>query len=155
MVALDKLDFQIRLALPRELPAVIAFRRLYLIGKLSPASSEIPEVDRNPATIHVTAWVGTTLTGYVRFERHFPDEYFISRMVIHPSYRRQGIGRAVMDYGHVQAEIRAGQTFRLDARSSAREFYEKIGYVIEKNRPASGEADIAMMRATPLVSKPE
>ena len=149
MESVIKPDIEIRKIKPDELLAAIMFRGQYLLGKAPSYDSEISAIDKSLETLHIGAWDDNELVGYVRFERWPQDVFFISRMVVHPTYQKMGIGRKLLDFGHAHADSSGRNSFRLDARSLATGFYGKMGYVSDNSRLAASSNDVAMIRATP------
>ena len=75
-------------------------------------------------TINITAWDGETLVGCVRV---LTDGYFFStvaEILVLPAYRRQGIGRALMELAFEAAP----SSLIFGAQPQAEGFYEAIGY---------------------------
>jgi [ribosomal protein S18]-alanine N-acetyltransferase len=59
------------------------------------------------------------------------DEAHVATIAIHPDYRRQSIGRRLLAYGLLEAELEGARTSYLEVRRgnlAAREMYLRFGY---------------------------
>ena len=87
------------------------------------------ECEPETATRSIVAVRGSKVIGYQEIEKfHTHDTEFLRVMVIHPSYRRQGLGEAIISYiiadgGRYQCNIHS------DNEASLR-LFEKLGFTL-------------------------
>lgn len=110
-----------RLTDPADLDGLMALDDLCFHRPWTRAEYERELADPGRCFIHV-ARAGATIVAYCSFWRIF-DEAHINNFAVHPEWRRQGLGRALLDYSLGQAaaigapaatlEVRAGNTAAL------------------------------------------
>jgi GNAT superfamily N-acetyltransferase len=76
-------------------------------------------------TINVGAWYETTLIGIVRVLSDGRRHAAVAEVLVHPDYRRLGVGRELMRRAAGQGGVAAGLT--IAAPRDAVRFFEKIG----------------------------
>ncbi len=91
-----------------------------------PEEEELDELDA--IAVHVLATYGGAPAGTARAVEKAPGIWKIGRVAVAASFRKYGIGKAVMR--GIEAQLPAGM-FVLDAQTHAISFYEKLGYVAE------------------------
>lgn len=92
-----------------------------------PLEMEVDEYD--PLCLHLLAYVGDRPIGTGRL---CPDGH-IGRLAVLPSYRKQGIGRALLDNLILMAKQQDLVQVTLNAQDQAIPFYEKAGFVIDSD----------------------
>lgn len=99
--------------------------------------------------------VAGALVGYLVL-----DEYQVATIAVHPAFRRQGIGRALLAHALDDAQRAGAQSAFLEVRvgnRAAQSLYSQFGFRIVGNRPkfyADGE-DALIMAADLLYTTPE
>lgn len=78
----------------------------------------------------VAEWEGKP-AGTVTTTRYGTDLAWIGMMLVHPSQRRQGIGRALMLHALSRLHERGVRCIKLDATPAGRPLYEKLGFQTE------------------------
>jgi len=92
----------------------------------------VPEADEHDGTdgacIHLVAYSDDTpvCTGRIMITR---DDFIIGRVATIKSYRKQGIATGVMQALVNACIMMGGERQTLSAQTSARAFYEKLGFV--------------------------
>ena len=82
----------------------------------------------------ITAWRGDRLVGCVRVLTDFVFRAVLCDVIVHPSYRRQGLGRLLVEEVTGHPRLARVQKFTL-LTSTARSFYERLGW---KRYPGEG-----------------
>ena len=82
----------------------------------------------------ITAWHGSTLVGCVRVLSDFVYRAVLCDVIVHPAYRRQGIGRMLVEEATSHPRLSRVQKFTL-LTAGARAFYERLGW---KRYPGEG-----------------
>ncbi|HEX7236724.1 MAG TPA: GNAT family N-acetyltransferase [Gammaproteobacteria bacterium] len=98
--------------------------------------------DRDPLCIHVLAFDGTTPVGTGRLDLDYGGK--VGRVAIVATYRRAGVGKAVMERLHAIARERNHARLWCHAQLTAVPFYERLGYV--SSGPVFVEAGIDHLR---------
>lgn len=91
--------------------------------------NEIDDQDANPETRHILAFDGETLAGCARV---FPTESGsrFGRFVVHPDFRRSGLGPQIVRTGIEYTERFDGDLI-VEAQSGLVGYYEQFGLVAE------------------------
>jgi predicted GNAT family N-acyltransferase len=87
---------------------------------------EVEMDDRDTLCIHALAWVGSTAVATGRID--LEDGGKIGRIAVLADYRRQGLGKAVMETLEQIARDNGMTEVWLHAQLSALPFYEELGY---------------------------
>ncbi len=104
--------------------ALAAVRRAVFI--VEQGVPEALEWDEHDAT--ATHWLATLADGTpIGCARLLPDGH-IGRMAVLPAWRRQGIGRALLDAALMRAQARGDTTAYLSAQIHALDFYRRAGF---------------------------
>ena len=82
----------------------------------------------------ITAWHGSTLVGCVRVLSDFVYRAVLCDVIVHPSFRRRGIGRMLVEGVTSHPRLARVQKFTL-LTTTARPFYERLGW---KRYPGEG-----------------
>ncbi len=115
------------------LPAIAELEQLCFSDPWS--ADALAEELHNPCARFLIALHGDTVVGYLGCH-HVADEGFIANVAVHPSYRRQGVARAL-----VAAAIKQGHSLSrltLEVRTSnvaAIALYESLHFVKDGIRP--------------------
>jgi ribosomal-protein-alanine N-acetyltransferase len=98
----------------------------------------------------IVAEINGRIVGYILFWI-LPDAVDIHNIAVHPDYRRQGIGRQLLDQAITSARTRASLRVTLEVRKSnlsAQKLYESQGFAVTGMRKGyysdDGEDAIAM-----------
>lgn len=75
----------------------------------------------------ITAWRGDRLVGCVRVLSDFVYRAILCDVIVHPTYRRQGLGRLLVEQVTGHPRLARVQKFTL-LTSTARSFYERLGW---------------------------
>lgn len=75
----------------------------------------------------LTAWSGDQLVGCVRVLSDLVYRAVLCDVIVHPSFRRQGIGRLLVERAMEHPKLMRVQKFTL-LTTSARRFYERLGW---------------------------
>jgi GNAT superfamily N-acetyltransferase len=75
----------------------------------------------------LTAWDGDTLVGCVRVLSDFVYRAVLCDVIVHPDYRRQGIGRLLVERVTTHPRLEKVRKFTL-LTATARSFYERLGW---------------------------
>jgi GNAT superfamily N-acetyltransferase len=86
------------------------------------------------SSLVVTAWSGLTLIGCVRVLSDFVYRAMLCDVIVHPDYRRQGIGRLLVEHVTSHPRLDRVQKFTL-LTASAGSFYRRLGW---KRYPGEG-----------------
>jgi GNAT superfamily N-acetyltransferase len=89
----------------------------------------------------ITAWSGPTLIGCARVLSDFVYRAVLCDVIVHPHYRRRGVGRLLVEQVTSHPRLERVQKFTL-LTATARQFYERLGWtkypgegmVFERNR---------------------
>lgn len=84
--------------------------------------------------------------GTVRYEVQ-PDHLYVGRLAVHPDYRKQGVGAALMKYVENIAPPLGLTRIRLGTRQSMPgnvAFYERLGYTIVERVPHPRGPDVIL-----------
>ncbi|MBI3557112.1 MAG: GNAT family N-acetyltransferase [Deltaproteobacteria bacterium] len=130
----------VRVAVERTL----ALRQAVLRPLLRPENLLHPW-DSLPTTAHFGAFVENELVGVATFVESSRTgsvrEWRLRGMAAAPEFRGRGIGRALIDAGRAFVAGSGGSAIWCHGRESARQFYEKLGFVVCSDRfedPVSG-----------------
>lgn len=83
------------------------------------------------------AWDSSEAVGTARYQV-YPDYLYVGRVAVLPSYRRRGIGKALMSYIEQMAPTLGRTRIRLGTRQSMPGnlvFYEQMGYHVVGTEP--------------------
>jgi predicted GNAT family N-acyltransferase len=109
--------------------AVYALRHdVFVVEQGVPEELEVDEHDK--AAIHLAAVSDGRVIGTLRILRHGRTAK-IGRMAVSASSRKEGVGRALMEFAAATASRRGAEEVILGAQLTAREFYRRLGYVEE------------------------
>jgi ribosomal protein S18 acetylase RimI-like enzyme len=89
------------------------------------------------ASFIYTAWYKDRLVGYCRCLSDFTYVSYISDIMVHPEFQRQGIGATLIEY----SKTKIGPDSRLSLLSNieTESYYEKLGF---KRHPRAWDLDI-------------
>ena len=91
----------------------------------------------NPLALWLVALDGETVAGYIGSQTVM-DETDMMNVAVHPEYRRQGIGEALVMALIRQLQQTGSRNLSLEVRTSnvsARNLYEKLGFIQVGKRP--------------------
>ena len=91
----------------------------------------------NPLSLWLVALDGETVAGYIGSQTVM-DETDMMNVAVHPEYRRQGIGEALVMALIRQLQQTGSRILSLEVRTSnvsARNLYEKLGFIQVGKRP--------------------
>ena len=91
----------------------------------------------NPLSLWLVALDGETVAGYIGSQTVM-DETDMMNVAVHPEYRRQGIGEALVMALIRQLQQTGSKNLSLEVRTSnvsARNLYEKLGFIQVGKRP--------------------
>ena len=154
-------NIRLGIARPDEARLIAALSRQCIEQGLPPTWSEsrVLHCMRNREAIVLVARDRRRLVGFAIME--FYDEHaHLSLLAVQPGYRRQGIGRSLMEWLEASARTAGIFSVRLELRAAndaARAFYERIGYVEAGQRRAyyAGREDaLRMLRDLAAASAP-
>jgi predicted GNAT family N-acyltransferase len=100
--------------------------------------------DRDARCIHLLAFIDERPIGTARIDLEHAGK--IGRLAVLANYRRQGIGRALMERCHDIAQESGLAKVWCNAQVAAVPFYESIGYTVEGEEFA--EAGISHLKMT-------
>ncbi len=118
-----------------DLPAVMAIEKESFLTPWS-YTVFIKEIKTNSFAYYFTA-EKEMIVGYIGTWVIF-DEIHITNIAVHPRYRRQGVGKKLLDVVYKLAKLFATKQITLEVRRSnraARNLYEKEGFVEVGTRP--------------------
>ena len=99
------------------------------------SADALAEELNNPCAHFLTALDGNTVVGYLGCH-HVADEGFIANVAVHPSYRRQGVARALVATAIEQGHVLSRLTLEVRASNAAAiSLYESFGFVNDGVRP--------------------
>lgn len=141
-----------------ELEEIEAMRRLAFrgISSLVGLTNEVISFDREinilpgkeaSDKLLFRAHTGKTLTGYALVVMGWPrkDSWVIQHLVIHPEYRLQGIGSAIVsrieDFAS-RSEVEADRIYAIPLEEDGAQFWQKRGYTVETARLPVKIADL-------------
>ena len=75
----------------------------------------------------VTVWCGDTLVGCARVLTDFVYRAVLCDVIVHPAYRRRGVGRMLVEQVTTHPRLARVQKFTL-LTTTARTFYERLGW---------------------------
>jgi GNAT superfamily N-acetyltransferase len=75
----------------------------------------------------LTAWIGSTLVGCVRVLSDFVYRAILCDVIVHPAYRRQGIGSLLVESATTHPRLARVQKFTL-LTATAGSFYRRLGW---------------------------
>lgn len=116
-------------------PAPAAFKALYDTTGWGPATRQLAFYEQSLAGSWTScaAYAGDQLAGYARVISDGKLHAFVTEMIIHPDFQRQGMGRRLLD-ALVQRCLAAGiADIQLFCARGKSEFYLRNGFV---SRPA-------------------
>ena len=102
-------------------------RAVFQVEQGVPADEEFDDDDER--AIHVLATVGGHAAGTGRIVFH-PAYAKIGRMAVHRQFRRQGVGRAIIERLMQMGSERGATRFVLHAQVHAIPFYEAAGFTV-------------------------
>ena len=109
--------------------AVYALRHdVFVVEQGIPKELEVDEDDK--VAVHLAALSDGHVVGTLRILRHGRTAK-IGRMAVSASSRKEGIGRALMEFAAAAASRRGADEVVLGAQLTACEFYKRLGYVEE------------------------
>jgi predicted GNAT family N-acyltransferase len=109
--------------------AVYALRHdVFVVEQGVPEELEVDEDDK--VAVHLAALSDGHVVGTLRILRHGRTAK-IGRMAVSASSRKEGIGRALMEFAAAAASRRGADEVVLGAQLTACEFYKRLGYVEE------------------------
>ncbi|MEO6513090.1 MAG: GNAT family N-acetyltransferase [Candidatus Saccharimonadales bacterium] len=113
-----------------ELPGIIRLRYMVLDAPRElPFDPVIRDEDKDPQTIHMAAFDGSSPVSTLRIERHIDYGPYVRRMATAEQYLRRGLGRKVLEQAASLA-FEAGVTqLTLHSRPGSEEFYERCGFM--------------------------
>jgi predicted GNAT family N-acyltransferase len=79
-------------------------------------------------SIHLAIINDNLLLAYGQLIQQNAQTYKISQMVVHPNYQRQGLGKKLLAELIEMAQQKNAQKIVLDARISAVNFYQQLGF---------------------------
>jgi N-acetylglutamate synthase-like GNAT family acetyltransferase len=82
----------------------------------------------------LTAWTGDTLVGCVRVLSDFVYRAVLCDVIVHPDFRRQGVGRVLVEQVTSHPRLARVQKFTL-LTTTASSFYKRLGW---KKYPGEG-----------------
>lgn len=91
-----------------------------------PEGSETDDIESD--CFHLMASCEHDVIAVARLQFNTANEAQIRYMAVKPDYRRQGIGRQIIQRLECEAASHAVDTIVLDARENAVPFYEALGY---------------------------
>lgn len=101
-----------------------------------PAELEVDELDKlESECIHVLMLHGEQPAGTARMKRYDSETAKIQRVAMMKQWRGQGFGRKLMEAVEDQARRNGYHYAILDAQTTARPFYEGIGYRTVSEEP--------------------
>ena len=86
--------------------------------------------EREPNSLHMTAWIGDQLVGTGRLHLLNGEEVQVRSMAVEQGFERRGIGGLILRELEKRAVERGARRVVLDARDSAVPFYRKLGYQV-------------------------
>jgi predicted GNAT family N-acyltransferase len=106
--------------------AVLALRHAVFVDEQKvPQELEVDEDDK--IATHLVALAEGRVVGTLRILSHGRTAK-IGRMAVATSFRKNGIGRALMEFAAVTASREGSLEITLAAQLSARDFYKRLGY---------------------------
>ncbi|MGI6218168.1 MAG: GNAT family N-acetyltransferase [Coriobacteriales bacterium] len=95
---------------------------------------EFDEHDKDPSTVHITAWDGDELLGCIRMlppkgDDPDKDTWTLGRLAVLKTARGRGIGGLLVAEGESVARSAGAKSVKLHAQCRVTPFYEKQGYV--------------------------
>lgn len=141
----------LREAVDRDAPALVRLMHAAFaeyLGRLDPPSAAHTESiesvrKRLNEGSAVLALVNDQPAGFAFYQPQDTHLYF-SRLSVVPEWRRQGVGRALIDYVEAQARQRGFQGVRLGVRVQLPELqarYERLGYQVTRRVAHEGHAE--------------
>jgi len=111
------------------MPAALVLRHeVFVVEQRIPQELEVDD-DDGIAT-HLVALLDSRVVGTLRIVRHGRTAK-IGRMAVSAAMRKNGIGRALMEFAAETASSGGSEEIALGAQLTAREFYKRLGYVEE------------------------
>ncbi|MDL2252841.1 GNAT family N-acetyltransferase [Ruminococcaceae bacterium OttesenSCG-928-I18] len=105
----------------------LALRSKVLRDPLGLCLSE-EDLESDPVCLHLAALRGGRLIGAVVLEPKDHNAYYLKQMAIDPEEQGHGVGRALLRQAESLAAAKGGKRIYMQARMTARGFYEKLGY---------------------------
>ncbi len=102
------------------------------------SEKSLQDTNKQPQTMIAVAEVEGQIAGYCILY-YVVDEGEIARIAVDENFRRQGIGRGLLDYICEQCKEKGVERLLLDVRESnerARQFYHQYGFEIDGVRKA-------------------
>jgi ribosomal-protein-alanine N-acetyltransferase len=155
-------NIRLGIARPDEARLIAALSRQTIERGLPPTWSESRVLNcmRNRECVVLVARDRRRLVGFAVME--FYDEHAqLSLLAVQPGYRRQGIGRHMLEWLEASARTAGIFSVRLELRAAndaARKFYERLGYVQTGHKKAyyAGREDaLRMLRDLAATSAPQ
>lgn len=121
----------IRLAqIPKELPQVYKIR--YLVFQIEQGVDPTLEFDgKDESAHHLIAFLDEKAVGTARIRFLEGQTAKVERVAVLTEFRGQGIGRRLMDYIETFLAERQVTEVYMHAQKPVREFYQKLGFVLE------------------------
>lgn len=124
--------FDIRLALSCDAQHIAAMSRDHIEHGLGwkYQQAQILDAIRDADTNVITAWRDSTLAGFAVMSYQGFEAHLVLFAVL-PAYRRQGAGRALLQWLIKTAEVAGVQTVTVELRkanTTAHHFYESLGF---------------------------
>ena len=112
-------------------PRMIDFQQLCALQQETSWAQDRSTLDLQRAVaasdLVLTAWIGATLVGCVRVLSDFVYRAVLCDVVVHPDYRKQGIGRLLVEGVTEHSRLARVHKFTL-LTTTARPFYERLGW---------------------------
>lgn len=115
---------------------------------------------RNPECVVLAARERRRFAGFAIME-YYDDYAHLNLLAVHPGYRRQGVGRAMLEWLESTARTAGIFSVRLELRASndaALAFYERLGYMRAGRRSnyyAGREDALRMQRDLAVTAAPQ
>ncbi len=94
------------------------------------AGDDTDDVDGQPATLKVVAWLGQTAAGTVRLYPTSVDgrRWQGDRLAVRPSFRRRDVGAPLVDFAVATAGARGGRRMTAQVQLPNVGFFEALGW---------------------------
>jgi ribosomal-protein-alanine N-acetyltransferase len=154
-------NIRLGIARPDEARLIAALSRQCIEHGLPPTWSEsrVLHCMRNRECVVLVARDRRRLVGFAIME-YYDEHAHLSLLAVQPGYRRQGIGRHLVEWLESSARTAGMFSVRLEMRAAndaARAFYERLGYIEAGQRKAyyAGREDaLRMLRDLASTSAP-
>lgn len=146
---------EVEKALLKDLPEILALQKLAYLSEaelysdfnIQPLVQTLDNMILEfEEMLFLKATVNHSIVGSVRGKIHKKNTCYIGRLMVHPSFQNQGIGKSLME----EIEKRFDQCDRYELYTGSRSvknlhLYEKIGYRIFDTIPAGEKLKLAYM----------